>query len=316
MRKPEVESPSPQVRVKGGDPMKELLALHPKELSEGAQTSNEKPAVAVEAPAQNSPVAEVEKSKPAEKPEGSKVAAVEAMPAPVEPGQSAVAEKTALPVKPADKTDPSALASSAAPGAPVVAPLATAAPLSPAVQTPPAPAPAPLPPTAVKPAEGLDTIRQDTALAERVTELAGLLRHLNAQVNRVEAAQQKLAASTEESVANLQRRIAMEESSKQIEAAKLAEDPRRAETVAVTAPKERKAPVVLRTGPAPVEAAVEKRAYRIQAASPSLAMLGAGANERPLEVSPGSDIPGWGRVQKIEQRGQSWVVQTSGGDIK
>jgi hypothetical protein len=45
-------------------------------------------------------------------------------------------------------------------------------------------------------------------------------------------------------------------------------------------------------------------------------MLGTGGNEPPLEVTPGATVPGWGRVSKIEQRGQTWVVVTAGGVIQ
>jgi hypothetical protein len=76
--------------------------------------------------------------------------------------------------------------------------------------------------------------------------------------------------------------------------------------------------IVIKTGPAATVSmdATERRAYRIQAASPSLAMLGTGNNAPPLEVAPGASIPGWGRVSKIEQRGQSWVVVTDQGVIQ
>ena len=75
---------------------------------------------------------------------------------------------------------------------------------------------------------------------------------------------------------------------------------------------------MIKTGPAATESVSsgERPAYRIQAASPSLAMLGTGDNAPPLEVAPGKTIPGWGRVSKIEQCGQSWVVVTDQGVIQ
>jgi hypothetical protein len=66
-------------------------------------------------------------------------------------------------------------------------------------------------------------------------------------------------------------------------------------------------------------AAAEKRNYRIQAASPGLAMLSAidgGSDDRPVEVAIGTDLPGYGKVRSIEQHGQAWVVKTDRGEIE
>ena len=62
-----------------------------------------------------------------------------------------------------------------------------------------------------------------------------------------------------------------------------------------------------------------KRNYRIQAASPGLAMLSAidgGPDDRPLEVAIGTDLPGYGKVRSIEQHGQAWVVKADRGSIE
>lgn len=60
--------------------------------------------------------------------------------------------------------------------------------------------------------------------------------------------------------------------------------------------------------------------YRIQAASPGLAVL-ADANVAPgqapgLQVRVGETVPGIGRVTSITQRGTAWVVQTDRGVIQ
>ena len=68
-----------------------------------------------------------------------------------------------------------------------------------------------------------------------------------------------------------------------------------------------------------VAGADQKRNYRIQAASPGLAMLSAidgGADDRPVEVVPGTDLPGYGKVRSIEQHGQAWVVKADRGEIE
>ncbi len=55
----------------------------------------------------------------------------------------------------------------------------------------------------------------------------------------------------------------------------------------------------------------QKRNYRIQAASPGLAMLSVidgGPDDRPIEISIGTDLLGYGKVRSIAQHGQAWVV--------
>jgi hypothetical protein len=60
--------------------------------------------------------------------------------------------------------------------------------------------------------------------------------------------------------------------------------------------------------------------YRVQAASPGLAMLAdmdrSGEESKPIQVSVGGQLPGFGRVIKISQHGTSWVVQTEKGAIQ
>ena len=180
---------------------------------------------------------------------------------------------------------------------------------------------APVKEPALSQQEGLEAMRSQTALLERVTQLAALVAHLNLQINRLESVQTKLSTGTEEHFADLQRRMALAEASVQLDGAARAQDARHVQSLAVANPAEAKTPparIVLKTGspPVPAESVDDKRPYRVQAASPSLAMLGTGGNERPLEVTPGAIVPGWGRVSKIEQRGQAWVVVTAGGVIQ
>ena len=71
----------------------------------------------------------------------------------------------------------------------------------------------------------------------------------------------------------------------------------------------------------PVSAPVRSaRDYRVQAASPGLAVLSdAGAapgQAAGLQVSVGDEVPGVGRITSIRQRGSTWVVQTDHGAIQ
>jgi len=64
----------------------------------------------------------------------------------------------------------------------------------------------------------------------------------------------------------------------------------------------------------------ERLRYRVQAASPGLAMLAevdrGGGEGAQFEVLVGDKIPGYGKVTSIGQRGTAWVVATEHGDIQ
>jgi len=301
--KPEIQAPAPQTRIKGVDPMQELLALKPSEPAPAEPTKKAEPAP--QAPTQTVASAEAEKPKA----DGQ---AVKTVASGGEPARAkADADPGAAGVDAGKKDKPIADAVVASKPAQDAVAKDTIAP----VKEPAA--------AVVKDPDRVEAMRKETVMLERMTQMAALIAHLNGQVNRLEGDLAKLAATTEERSADLQRRVALAESNRQMDAATRAQDPRNSEPLSVAPAKEPKPPVVIKTGAgagavaaAPVETSADKRAYRIQAASPSLAMLGTGGNDAPLEVVPGSTVPGWGRVAKIEQRGQSWVVVTSGGVIK
>ena len=60
--------------------------------------------------------------------------------------------------------------------------------------------------------------------------------------------------------------------------------------------------------------------YRVSAASPGLAMLSlldrSGGEGSQLQVAVGDQVPGYGRVTAIQQRGSAWIVQTDKGPDK
>ena len=72
-------------------------------------------------------------------------------------------------------------------------------------------------------------------------------------------------------------------------------------------------------GTAAVPAAGAAR-YRVTAASPGLAMLAlldrSGGEGSQLQVAIGYQVPGYGRITAIQQRGASWIVQTDKGPDK
>lgn len=62
------------------------------------------------------------------------------------------------------------------------------------------------------------------------------------------------------------------------------------------------------------------RRYKVQAASPGLAMLSeldrSGGEGSQLQVGVGDPVPGYGRVSAIQQQGMAWVVKTDRGTIQ
>ena len=79
-------------------------------------------------------------------------------------------------------------------------------------------------------------------------------------------------------------------------------------------------PPVLAASPVPVAAQDAPRRYRVQAASPGLAMLAevdrTGDAGNLLQVSIGDDVPGYGKVKSIAQQGAAWVLTAERGTIR
>lgn len=73
---------------------------------------------------------------------------------------------------------------------------------------------------------------------------------------------------------------------------------------------------------APAQAANDgtRRRYRVQAASPGLAMLSevdrTGEGGAQLQVAVGDEVPGYGKVTAIAQQGSNWVVRAERGTIQ
>ncbi|VFU17621.1 hypothetical protein [Methylocella tundrae] len=197
-----------------------------------------------------------------------------------------------------------------------------------------APPPAPIPPAApsIAPAQAsaaVDGGKKDTEALALVTEFGTLLREVKAEVVALKAAQVGAAAATESKINDFERRLSLSEAKRAIESVKAVGEatgdavqakttPAPGKSIGPSAPGIRTASLTMQA-PAPA-AADEQRRYRIQAASPGLAMLaaidGPGDQEGPLQVAIGASIPGYGKVKSIDQRGAAWVVQTERGVIQ
>jgi hypothetical protein len=169
---------------------------------------------------------------------------------------------------------------------------------------------------------------------ELVTQMAAMVRDLRAQHAQLRADFGKAAADNTAHLADFERRLALAEARHALSAAQIAGDPLAVapaegapavpgpvagQTTSVTAIS---APVAVM----PVAAALPTsdkgppKRYRVQAASPGLALLAeidrGGGDGAQLEVLVGDTVPGYGKITSIGQRGTAWVVTTEHGNIQ
>ena len=162
-----------------------------------------------------------------------------------------------------------------------------------------------------------DVDKAETLTSDQISRLAAIVTRLTGQVTDLQDEVRTLSAGAQEKLADLTRRVSMSKSKSAVAAAERANVSQAAEGAAATASAgvEGQAQGVRMK----VAGGDQKRNYRIQAASPGLAMLSAidgGPDDRPLEVAIGTDLPGYGKVLSIEQHGQAWVVKADRGSIE
>jgi hypothetical protein len=165
--------------------------------------------------------------------------------------------------------------------------------------------------------------KAQTQTSDQIARLAALVTRLTGQVKEMQDQVRTLSAGSEERFADLTRRVSISESNRAVAAAENAASSQSSvqlPSIGVQATDPR----------ASVEGQAEgvrmnlvgadrKRSYRIQAASPGLAMLSAidgGPDDRPVEVAIGTELPGYGKVRSIEQHGEVWVVKADRGSIQ
>jgi hypothetical protein len=163
-----------------------------------------------------------------------------------------------------------------------------------------------------------DVDKAETQTSDQIARLAAIVTRLTGQVKDLEDQVRTESAGAQEKLADLTRRVSLSESKSAVAAAERANVSQAAaegSTATASAGVEGQAEDV-RMKVARVD---QKRNYRIQAASPGLAMLTAiddVPDDRPVEVAIGTDLPGYGKVRSIEQHGQAWVVKADRGSIE
>jgi hypothetical protein len=163
----------------------------------------------------------------------------------------------------------------------------------------------------------LEAERAETRTLEKIAELGALVSRMTGQVKDLQDKVQTLSTGAEEKFADLTRRIAIGEADRAVASAENA-----GSRGSAASPKEKGSAdgseAQDRTR-VKVAATDVKRTYRIQAASPGLAMLAAidaSPDDRPVEVAIGMELPGYGKVVSIEQHGEAWVVKADRGSIE
>lgn len=226
------------------------------------------------------------------------------------------------------------------------APAPVQAPTPPPAATPPAPSATgtaaphdPVQRAAALQAAPMSTPQQVEVL-NLVTELGVLVRNQRTENAQLRADVQQMRERLDTQLGDYDRRLALAEARGAINAAMGAGAPPAATpaptpasspvtpvSVTVTAPAPHPSTPASRGGrpaanaPAgPVTQDAAPKRYRVQAASPGLAMLAevdrTGDVGNLLQVSVGDDVPGYGRVKSIAQQGTVWVLTAEHGTIR
>ncbi len=163
---------------------------------------------------------------------------------------------------------------------------------------------------------------EQVKVLEVVTEIAAMVRAERTAVADLRAQVGKLSTGTNAKLVDFERRLALVEAESGIAAAAAAgrpPSPPASDVAAVTASPS--PPHAAQGGAPPAgNSSAARVRYRLQAASPGLAMLAeidkSGGEGAQLEVQVGDTIPGYGRVVSVSQQGTAWVVTTEHGTIR
>lgn len=174
------------------------------------------------------------------------------------------------------------------------------------------------------------TQAQETQLLAMITEVSSLVRKTRAELATLTEVETKSRASVEGKLEDFERRLNLSEARRALDEAKDVSVAPPASPQAQPAPPAPAPAGKAKGGPQKGVATASMQTdgavsttpprYRVQAASPGLAMLAeverSGEESAPLQVAVGGEVPGYGRVTKISQRGSEWVVQTEKGPIQ
>jgi hypothetical protein len=160
-----------------------------------------------------------------------------------------------------------------------------------------------------------------------VTEMAAMVKDLRKQQAQLRTDLGRSSTDTSARLTDFERRLAFAEARNAVTAADTATDDTAAKpsslasdaspTVPRVTPVSLTRPVAV--VPSPLVSSGPKT-YRVQAASPGLALLAqvdrGGGDGAQIQVVVGDNVPDYGRVKSIAQKGTAWVVSTEHGAIQ
>ena len=160
-----------------------------------------------------------------------------------------------------------------------------------------------------------------------VTEMAAVVKDLRKQQAQLRADLGKSSADVTAHLTDYERRLAFAEARSAVSAAEdttgnvpprpVAPVPDPAAAILKPLPVMAARPVAVVPSPVVPSAA---KVYRVQAASPGLALLAqvdrGGGDGAQMQVVVGDNVPDYGRVKSIAQKGTAWVVMTEHGAIQ
>lgn len=166
------------------------------------------------------------------------------------------------------------------------------------------------------------TTQQQVEVLGLVTEMAVIMRNREERDRQLQADLAATKERLEAATADFGRRLSLAEARGAMNAAMGAAAP--PAPVPPSAPPAATPVAVRASSPAaPAAPAANdgvRRRYRVQAASPGLAMLSevdrTGETGSQLQVAVGDDVPGYGKITAIAQQGSSWVVRAERGSIQ
>ena len=164
---------------------------------------------------------------------------------------------------------------------------------------------------------------EQVQVLELVTRLGALVADQRKEVDQLRADLARSRVDETARIDDFQRRLTLAEAQRSVaRASGVSADPAPATpTIPVSEPATSvvRPTLVVARAALPADPSQSVQRYRVQAASPGLAMLAAidraGDENAQLQVALGDTVPGYGRVKAVVQQGTTWVVKTERGTI-
>lgn len=164
--------------------------------------------------------------------------------------------------------------------------------------------------------------QEQAEVLQYVTGLSGEVARLRTENETLRKDVARRIAEQDGRMADFNRRVSIAEARAALRSAADAgkSDSAQAEPVVRVASAPAVTPVAQGAAPrSPSQPAAVRPRYHVQAASPGLALLAevgrGGGDGAQLQVAVGDQVPGYGVVKSVAQRGPNWVVQTEHGPI-